>query len=107
MKNLTWMAPLFALALWAAGCTEGAGVTGSCSENEPPTPPCGNGTIDDGEVCDPGNFNMGLNMNLGTASCSSLGMDPGTLSCNCRCQYDMTRCGEDNGVGGAMSGGQQ
>jgi len=105
MKNLTWIAPLFALALSATGCTEGAGTTG---DGCPPKAPCGDGMVDRmvGEVCDPGNAATGALMNLGNDSCTTLGMSGEGLLCDCRCQFDLGGCanGSQSGMGGNMSG---
>ncbi len=49
-----------------------------------PEPACGDGTVDEGEDCDGSNLNE--------QSCSSLGFDLGTLSCDARCQYATAGC---------------
>ncbi|MFH2006628.1 MAG: PE-PGRS family protein [bacterium] len=46
---------------------------------------CGNDALDAGEECD--------GAELGGATCVSLGLDPGTLSCAGACQYDTSGCG--------------
>ncbi|MCA9557168.1 MAG: hypothetical protein KC583_01280 [Myxococcales bacterium] len=60
--------------------------TSGCSGAPPPPAGCGNGTIDEGEVCD--------GQNLGNASCDTLGLDPGTLRCAADCRrFDPSGCG--------------
>lgn len=45
---------------------------------------CGDGTINPGEQCEP--------TDLGGASCSSLGFEPGTLTCAPGCTFDTSAC---------------
>ncbi len=48
------------------------------------TSSCGNGVLDDGEVCDGADLNG--------ATCSSLGYESGSLSCTEDCQLDVWEC---------------
>jgi hypothetical protein len=48
------------------------------------SPVCGDGVVDSGETCDGGD--------LGGMSCSALGYDAGSLSCNSSCELDMSGC---------------
>jgi cysteine-rich repeat protein len=75
-----------------AGCT--AFTVGTCTS---PTT-CGNGTIDSGEQCDGANF--------GGATCASLGLTGGALSCNGTCQRVTTGCTGACGNGNIDSGEQ-
>ena len=65
------------------------GCTPNCAQfdtaNCGPLETCGNGTIDDLEVCD--------GTALGNATCDGLGLGSGTLACASNCQrYDTTGC---------------
>ena len=46
---------------------------------------CGNNDEEYGEECD--------GTDLGGTTCESLGLDPGTLTCDLNCNYDTTQCG--------------
>ena len=69
---------------------------GSCAPGT--ASPCGNGVLDQGEVCD--------GAPLGDASCESLGFGPGALACAKGCaDYDPTGCGAPDSCGdGVMDG---
>ena len=49
-----------------------------------PSAVCGNSIKESGEDCDGSDF--------GTATCSSLGYDTGTLKCTSACKYDTSEC---------------
>ena len=87
--RLTFAACLFALL--AGGCRD-PNVHSHDEPDAPPPPRCGDGVLDEGEVCD--------GEDLAGASCVSLGFDFGQLSCGADCrpntQACIKRCG--NGV---------
>ncbi len=45
---------------------------------------CGNGVVEEGEDCEPGNLG---------ASCQSIGLGAGSLSCRSDCSFDTSECG--------------
>ena len=55
---------------------------------------CGNGVLEPGEVCDPGDPAHGINPDLGGATCSDFGCTGGgTLGCNATCDaFDTSLC---------------
>lgn len=70
------------------GCLADGDCTGSqerCINNRCSVPPaCGNGRLDSGENCEPGNI---------PATCASLGFDSGRLYCNSQsCRFDTSMC---------------
>lgn len=76
-----------AYALISLAVLMGGGPTGCLSDFDPPVEPrCGNGVLDDDEVCDA--------TLLDGASCASLGYQGGTLSCAADCTLNLTSCEE-------------
>lgn len=69
-----------------------SGTGGAPAAMTPPKPVCGNGKVEAPEQCEAANLN--------NATCTSLMMGVGVLSCNkTTCMYDTSMCGK------AMSGG--
>ena len=69
----------------APGCKfNRAGISGT-------TDNCGNGVLDDGEVCD--------GDNLGGQTCVSRGFTSGTLGCTTVCTFDTSGCQISTGCG--------
>ncbi len=68
---------IFALipTLGLVGCDDGGGTTG---------PVCGNGVLENGEVCDLDQF--------GDTTCQSLGFDGGVLTCSATCEPQTYAC---------------
>lgn len=97
MKKLTLFGSMLLLAMQLTACAEGGGRVG---DGCPPKDPCGNGVVDKGEACDPGNGALNLDMNLNGESCQNLANTAGQLKCNCGCQYDMSMCMNNKAVGG-------
>jgi len=58
---------------------------------------CGDGVIDPGEQCD--------GIDLGGATCQSLGYTGGTLSCKPSCEFNTSACTSGDGGGGGGGGG--
>jgi hypothetical protein len=70
--------------LWRTGAPDPEGpVTDPNDPNALPDP-CGNGALDDGELCD--------GAELGGESCESQGFDEGTLRCKGDCTFDTGAC---------------
>ncbi len=63
------------------------------------TPLCGNNQLDTGEDCDGGQ--------LGTATCTSLGYDTGSLACQSNCTYDTSGCSMFSCGDGMVTGTEQ
>lgn len=61
-------------------CTNTSATTAECTGGQP----CGNGSIDGDEACD--------GVNLGGATCNSLGFDSGFLGCTDACSFDTGGC---------------
>jgi hypothetical protein len=81
-RSLSTATVAAALALWLA-C--GGGGTRSTRPPEPvPEPTCGDGVVNEGEDCD--------GSDLGEQSCTSLGFDLGTLSCDPTCRFATLNC---------------
>ncbi len=68
------------LGLECGTANDGCGGTLDCG----PCDTCGNGQIDNGEACDGSNLN--------NQSCTSLGFDTGTLTCNSDCTLNQSQC---------------
>jgi hypothetical protein len=93
-----------AVALLASACfveiietgTSGEGTdstagTGETGDTDDPEVACGDGTRDEGELCD--------GDNLGGATCQSLGFTEGTLACADDCSFDVSGCGPQSACG--------
>jgi hypothetical protein len=77
----------------AMSMTGGTGGTGM-PVTTPPKPVCGNGKVEAPEQCETSNLN--------NATCTSLMMGVGVLSCSKTCMYDMSMCGKAHGgMGGS------
>ncbi|MEX1361805.1 MAG: hypothetical protein AB1Z98_01670, partial [Nannocystaceae bacterium] len=75
------------------GCSDDCSAfdSSACSDADP----CGNGTIDPGEICD--------GAALGGQSCASLGLPDGELGCSDDCSaYDPSGCAEADPCGNDM-----
>ena len=68
------------LGLSCGTASDGCGGTLDCG----PCDTCGNGQIDSGEACDGSNLN--------NQSCTGLGFDTGTLTCNSDCTLNQSQC---------------
>jgi hypothetical protein len=69
-----------------AGCEVGGGGAPDAQVDAPP-PRCGNGVVEAGEACEPGD--------LGGATCQSQGYQGGTLACDpATCELDTSGCQE-------------
>lgn len=75
--------PLAALLCLAFACGDG-GIRRSPRENPIPDLTCGDGLVTEGEDCD--------GSDLAGQSCTSLGFDLGTLSCDASCRFATTGC---------------
>jgi hypothetical protein len=53
---------------------------------------CGNGLLDLGEDCDPGDGSYNVGTIVPTETCASLGHGPGTLGCTPLCMWDTSGC---------------
>jgi hypothetical protein len=71
-----------------------AGAGGGMIPQQPPGPVCGNGMVETGEQCE---ANVAI-----TASCASLGMGTGMLTCDpATCMFDTQMCAPDSMTGGS------
>lgn len=83
MTSLRLALPPLAILCLLLSC--GDGRIQRREEPEPiPEPACGDAKVDEGEDCD--------GSDLGGESCTSLGFDLGTLSCNAECKFSTQSC---------------